>query len=226
MEDRGEVLYELSPKFDFIYELTMPSGKKMKGAFRTLLITLVIRIVIFLLKGTIMEINKPVVSEIFSVTSIVFTIALIVAIIAFAVRVAIQIAEYKGIKYKFYKNCLMVENNFLNQTKKTIEYTNIKEVEIRRNITDRLLNYGIIIIYTNADKSSGSATVIYAIKNAQEVYNNIESLIHNGNIISSPIKSSNGNHNAEIELQNAMNRNETYSDIEATSDVNPLNKNN
>ena len=30
MEDKGEVLYELSPKFDFLYELTMPTGKKMK----------------------------------------------------------------------------------------------------------------------------------------------------------------------------------------------------
>ena len=33
MEDKGEVLYELGPKFDFFYEMTMPTGKKMRSSF-------------------------------------------------------------------------------------------------------------------------------------------------------------------------------------------------
>ena len=93
-----------------------------------------------------------------------------------------QSLEYKGIKYYFYKNCMVYENNFLNQTRKTIEYSNIREVEIRRTLTDRMLNYGVIIIYTNAEKAYGSsATVIYAIKDIEKHYNNIERIIHNGN---------------------------------------------
>ena len=99
-----------------------------------------------------------------------------------------QVLEYKGIKYTFYKNCMVYENNFLNQTKKTIEYSNIREIEIRRTLLDRMLNYGVIIIYTNAEKAYGSATVIYAVKDIEKHYNNIESIVHNGNIMNNPIK--------------------------------------
>ena len=33
MEQKGEVLYEISPKFEFLYELTTPMGRKMKSSF-------------------------------------------------------------------------------------------------------------------------------------------------------------------------------------------------
>ena len=106
---------------------------------------------------------------------------MIFSILLFIARIVVQSLEYKGIKYKFYENCLTVENNFLNQTRKTIEYTNVKEIEIRRTLLDRIINYGIIIIYTNAEKSYSSATIIYAVKNIQEHYNKIEHLIHKDN---------------------------------------------
>ena len=32
MEDKGEVLYEIGPKFNFFYELTMPTGRRLKSA--------------------------------------------------------------------------------------------------------------------------------------------------------------------------------------------------
>ena len=35
---------------------------------------------------------------------------------------------------------MVYENDFLSQTKKTIEYSNIREVEIRRTVTDRIMN--------------------------------------------------------------------------------------
>ena len=75
---------------------------------------------------------------------------------------------------------MISQNSFWNQTRKTIDYINIREVEIRRSIIDRIMGYGIIIIYTNADKAYGSATVLYAIKDTQKHYDEIEKIIYKG----------------------------------------------
>ncbi len=226
MEDKGEVLYELSPKFDFIYELTMPTGRKMKSALAIVIVSIILNIILALGKGYILDGNNVKMLNVFNIVKIVCIILLIFTSLVFILRVVMQVLEYKGIKYKFYKNCLIFENNFLSQTKKTIEYSNIREVEIRRTVIDRILNYGVIIIYTNAEKAFGSATVLYSIKNTQEHYNNIESIIHNGSVLSSPIKTGDFNQDfkEETNLKNAMNRTETYTESNAVSDKNPLNK--
>ncbi len=181
MEDKGEVLYEIGPKFDFLYELTSPTGKKMKSSLMVVLIITILKIITACSKGTIMSLNDGMFKNMYSTISIILWILVIFSIIMFVLRIVFQVLEYRGIKYKFYNECLTIENTFLNQTKKTIEYSNIKEVEIRRTIMDRILNYGIIIIYTNAEKSYGSATIIYAVKNTQQHYEKIEELIHNSN---------------------------------------------
>ena len=227
MEDKGEVLYELSPKFDFLYELTMPTGKKMKSSFMAVVISLVITVVFEFLKSVAMDANNQNFLSIVKVLFVVGLVFLLFSILMFIVRIVMQSLEYKGIKYTFYKECLVYENNFLNQTKKTIEYSNIREIEIRRTLIDRILNYGVIIIYTNAEKGYGSATVIYAVKDIERHYNNIENIVHNGNVISSPIRSGDANvdFQNEVNLQNAMTRNENYNETTAASDVNPLDKN-
>lgn len=226
MEDRGEVLYELSPKFDFLYELTMPTGKKMKSAIVGAIIAAIINIILLVFRNDILSMNNTTYSLMYKACATICLIIMIFMILMAIARVILQSLEYKGIKYRFYKDCLVFENSFLNQTRKTIEYSNIKEIEIRKTIMDRILNYGVIIIYTNADKGFGSATILYAIKNTEEHYNNIESIVHNGKIISSPIKSEDSNKNLkeEINLQNAMNRNEIYTESNAQSDNNPLEK--
>ena len=139
----------------------------------------------------------------------------------YAEAVVKAVSEYKGIKYKFYKDCLVCENTFLSQTKKTIEYSNIREVEIRRTFLDRIMNFGVIIIYTNADKTFGSATVLYAVKNTVEKYNNIESLIHNKNISSGPIKVENEKIDNEISNTNPV---EEYTQ-DASNDIDPISEN-
>lgn len=226
MEDRGEVLYELSPKFDFLYELTMPTGKKMKSAIVGAIIAAIINIILLVFRKDILSLDNMSYNMIYKACSIICLIILIFMVLIAIARIVMQSLEYKGIKYTFYKDCLVFENTFLNQTRKTIEYSNIKEIEIRKTIIDRILNYGVIIIYTNADKGFGSATILYAIKNTEEHYNNIESLVHSGKVISSPIKSEDSNKNLkeEEDLQNAMNRNEIYTESNAKSDNNPLQK--
>lgn len=181
MDDRGEVLYEIGPKFDLLYELTSPTGKKIKSSLVFMIISIAIKIITMCFKQSIIELSNQMASNTYNVLSIILWIIMIFSILLFIARIVVQSLEYKGIKYKFYENCLTVENNFLNQTRKTIEYTNVKEIEIRRTLLDRIINYGIIIIYTNAEKSYSSATIIYAVKNIQEHYNKIEHLIHKDN---------------------------------------------
>ena len=224
MEEKGELLYELKPKFDFIYEMFMPTGRKMKSALMSTILAIIIKIVLIMAGNYVESLNNEMFVMMYNICNIIIDIAIVFSIILFIVRVIFQVLEYKGISYKFYKDCIIFENTFLNQTRKTIEYSNIREVEIRRTIFDRILNYGVIIIYTNAEKGTGSATVIYAIKDTQLHYNNIESIIHNGNIVSSPIIEDT-TRNQEIDLQNAMSKNETYNEINAESDIDPLNKN-
>ncbi len=224
MEEKGELLYELKPKFDFIYEMFMPTGRKMKSALMSTILAIIIKIVLIMAGNYVESLNNEMFVMMYNICNIIIDIAIVFSIILFIVRVIFQVLEYKGISYKFYKDCIIFENTFLNQTRKTIEYSNIREVEIRRTIFDRILNYGVIIIYTNAEKGTGSATVIYAIKDTQLHYNNIESIIHNGNIVSSPIIEDT-TRNQEIDLQNAMSKNETYNEINAESDIDPLDKN-
>ncbi|MBO5477053.1 MAG: PH domain-containing protein [Clostridia bacterium] len=225
MEEKGEILYEIKPKFDFLYELMMPTGKKMKSALISVIISIILKVILTLAKDQILAMNNGFFTNVYNVTNIILIIAIAFSILLFIARIVMQVLEYNGMSYKFYNNCMIFENNFLNQTRKTIEYADIKEVEIRRTIMDRIMNYGVIIIYTSAEKSYGSATILYSIKNTQEHYNNIESLIHSGKIISSPIKSE--NHDAfkeQLNLQNAMAKTEEYNESNALSDVNPLNK--
>ena len=201
MEEKGEVLYELGPKFDFFYELTMPTGKKMKSSFIAVLISLIITVIFEFLKKVAMDSNNQNILSIVKVLFIVGLVFLLFSILVFVVRIVMQSLEYKGIKYTFYKECLVYENSFLNQTKKTIEYSNIREIEIRRTLIDRMLNYGVIIIYTNAEKGHGSATVIYAVKDIEKHYSNIERIVHNGNTINNPIKAGNVTKNFETHDQ-------------------------
>ncbi len=182
MENKDEILYQLKPNYDFIYEMTMPTGKKVRGKIFVAILALVLMIVIIVSKKYVIGLNNDIAMKGYNVVLVLSIIFFIISLIAIAVRIVAQIYEYKGMTYSFYNNHMVVENNFLNQSKKTIEYNNIKEIEIRKNITDRMLKYGIIIIHTNADKARGSATVIYAIKNIDEHYAKIESIIHNGKL--------------------------------------------
>ena len=180
MEDKGEVLYELKPTFNFIYELTMPTGRKIRSALMSIILAVAIKIILLFVKSYILGFNNEMINTIYNVCSGVMIIVIVVTIILFIARIIFQIFEYKGMSYKFYEDCMISQNSFLNQTRKTIDYINIREVEIRRSIIDRIIGYGIIIIYTNADKAYGSATVLYAIKDTQKHYDEIEKIIYKG----------------------------------------------
>ena len=58
MEDKGEVLYELKPTFNFIYELTMPTGRKIRSALMSIILAIAIKIILLFVKSYILGFNN------------------------------------------------------------------------------------------------------------------------------------------------------------------------
>lgn len=180
MEDSREIKYKIIPEFNFVYELGMPTGRKIRTSFSMLLIFLIVTILV-LLKGNILDIaNNEVLNKIdIHKYLIIFCIILdIITLIRFFVIVVFQRLQYKHVTYTFYEDMMTYEDDFLNQHKKNIKYKNIKEIEIRRTIWDRILNYGIMVIYTNADNYKNNGLVIYSIKYPKRHYEIIDRLVH------------------------------------------------
>lgn len=175
-----EVIYELSPKFNMLYELFMPTGRKIKSTL--LFIIAVFFMDIYLLFGAKgMNVGSIVVfgnMTILAILKIIFFTLILVLILKLVFHIVIQSMQYKHITYRFYSTHMVYEDDFLNQHRKNIEYSNIKEVEIRRTIMDRILGFGVIIIYTNAENSRSNGLVIYGLKNPRESYDIIDDIIH------------------------------------------------
>lgn len=182
MEERKneEVLYKLSPRFSFIYELFMPTGRKIKSTIGIMIIMFIITIFLFVSEPNINATDMVMFGDmsIMSLLKNICIIADILLIVKLAFHIIIQAMQYKHITYTFYKTHMVYEDDFLNQHRKNIEYSNIKEVEIRRTIFDRILGYGVIVIYTNAENSRNNGLVIYAIKNPKYSYEIIDSIVH------------------------------------------------
>ena len=112
---------------------------------------------------------------------------------------------------------MIYEDDFLNQHRKNIEYKNIKEVEIRRTIWDRMLNFGIMVIYTNADNDRNNGLVIYSVKDPKAHYNVIDGLIHKKK------ENESRNLNEEISVLNNYNANTVQNDVDKNNMQNQSN---
>lgn len=179
MNDEKEVLeprYVIKPRFSFLYELIMPTGRKIKNSLLIFLGIIILYAVLMICKDAI-ELDKMFSGfDINAVLNMIFLVLLIVMGIKTAIHIIFQVLQYKYLSYSFFDDHMIYEDSFLNQHRKTIQYSNIKEVEIRRTITDRILGYGIIVIYTNAENSN-NGLVIYSIKNPQECYDRIQNIL-------------------------------------------------
>lgn len=174
-----EIVHEIIPKFNFLYELGMPTGKKIKSTL-FLLFIFIVGYIVLLLNKDIMITNEGIYNsvDIVSILNIVLMVGIVFTIIKLIVHIVFQTMQYKNIKYTFYNDHMTYEDSFLNQHKKNIEYANVKEVEIRRSIWDRILGYGIIVIYTNAENEYSNGLVIFSIKNPKQHYDIIDNLVH------------------------------------------------
>lgn len=178
MENK-EVKYTLKPKFNFLYEFFMPLGAKFRRDLLVIVALIVAAIFICLFGNNLME-SAAVFNGInlIEVFKWILIIALVVFSIKFIADLVLRSLQYKYISYKFYDDSLVYEDTFLNQQAKTIRYENIKEIELRRTIWDRIMGYGILIISTNAEGKRSAGMVIYAIKNIDEAYEKIDKLVY------------------------------------------------
>jgi uncharacterized membrane protein YdbT with pleckstrin-like domain len=180
MEER-ESIYQVKPSFNFIYEMFMPTGRKIKY---TLVILILVIICYFFINIALssdkidMELIQKSSVDIYNIFNNVSIVIIAVLALKLIVHLVIQMWQYSSIKYTFYDDYLEYEDSFLNQHKKTLRYDNIKEIEIRRTIWDRINGYGIIVIYTNAEKSSSNGLILYSIKDPLKTYNKIDEIIH------------------------------------------------
>ena len=110
--------------------------------------------------------------------------------------------QYEHISYKFYETYMVYEDDFLNQHKKNILYSNVKEVEIRRTVWDRILGMGVIVIYTNAENKRNNGLVVYALNNPKEDYEFIDKLINRYRVNSSVKSNVESRNESKIEIEN------------------------
>ncbi|MDD3304429.1 MAG: PH domain-containing protein [Clostridia bacterium] len=181
MEENNEenVLYEIKPDFNFLYEIFMPTGRKIKSTIIVIFI-LILLTLILVFNGASMDTFSIRITQdltLFDLLKYIGFIALGICVVKLIVHIVIQNMQYKHISYKFYEDHMVYEDNFLNQHRKNIEYTNVKEIEIRRTIWDRILGYGVIIIYTNAENKR-NGLVIYALHDPQKSYDIIYEIVH------------------------------------------------
>lgn len=178
--ENEKLLREIKPKFNFVYELFMPTGRKMKSALVMSVIAIIITIIVSLNKGSMVDFSTVVIGTFSMIDILMFFCWFMIAfsIIKFFVHFTFQKMQYDHIGYKFYESYMVYEDDFLNQHKKNILYSNIKEVEIRRTIWDRILGMGVVVIYTNAENRRNNGLVVYALDNPKEDYEFIDKIVN------------------------------------------------
>jgi len=180
MEEK-ESLYKVKPNFNFVYEMFMPTGRKIKYTLMVLILVIICYFTISIALGSndiTAEILQNPNIDIYSIFNNISIIIISLLVLKLVVHLVVQIMQYNAIKYTFYEEYLEYEDSFLNQHKKSLRYDNVKEIEIRRTIWDRINGYGIIIIYSNAEKSSSNGLILYSIKDPVKTYNTIDEIIH------------------------------------------------
>jgi membrane protein YdbS with pleckstrin-like domain len=176
-------LLTIKPNFNFIYELFMPTGKKITSTFSMAVIFLITTILVSNYGGSVEITNFNITNDfkILDALSMFCYIILGLSILKLIFHIVFQKLQYNHITYTFYKDHMTYIDDFLNQHRKNIQYKNVKEVEIRRTIWDRILRYGIIVIYTNAENDNSNGLVVYGIKNPDLYYEKIDKIVHSGN---------------------------------------------
>lgn len=173
----NEVIYEFKPKYNLLYELLMPTGKKVRKFIVAILLCIIIYICINTFAYGLFT-NEIVGSfDIADILSILFIILGVLSLIALIIQIIFYHFEYKNISYKFYEDHIEYEDKFLNQQLKNIKYKDIKEIEIRRSIWDRIMGYSVLIVYTNADNSRRNGLIIYSVRYIDKYYDKLNELI-------------------------------------------------
>lgn len=179
MENTDDILYKIKPKFNLIYELLMPTGRKIQRTIMMLIIFIGIVIILNISDNNLDFFNTNILKyNVGYLINIVTIIVIVALLIKLALHIIFQMLQYKFMSYTFYYDHMTYEDDFLNQHKKNIRYNNVKEVEIKRTVFDRIIGYGIIVIYTNAENGKRNGLIIYSVKNPKEHYQKIYDIIY------------------------------------------------
>ncbi|MEG1141328.1 MAG: PH domain-containing protein [Clostridia bacterium] len=166
-------MYEIKKSYNFIYELFSKRGYNL----RKFIVALFTFIFIFFIYNIYK--NDIKISTSFIPLILYGLIGINSIVILFSVL--LKFIQYRSTAYRFYDTHMEYEDSFLNKEKTTLSYINIKEMELKRNVFDRIMNYGTISIYTNAEKSEDQGIILESIKRPQEVYDNIDKIVHKTN---------------------------------------------
>ena len=113
---------------------------------------------------------------------IVGIIIALVFFLVFALLMGIKVAfnkkQYDNYSYSFYKTKVIYRDSFLNVSEKEVKYKYIREVAMRQTFIQRYFDLGNIVLFTNAETGLGNGIFIPNVKNVQDIYRNIKSIIN------------------------------------------------
>ena len=173
-----EIKLKLKPRFNFFYEVFMPLGIKFRADIIAIVAGIIILLAINLAGKDLMADTAILGFNLIDALNVVCIVLLGLFALKLIFDIVLKVLQYKNMSYTFYDDNLVYEDNFLNQQKKIIKYENIKEVEVRRTIFDRIMGYGIIIISTNAEGNFRSGLIVYGVEHPNEIYEQINDLVH------------------------------------------------
>ena len=159
-----EIKLKLKPRFNFFYELFMPLGIKFRADIIAIIAGIIILLAVNLAGKDLMADTAILGFNLIDALNVVCIALLGLFALKLIFDIVLKVLQYKNMSYTFYDDNLVYEDNFLNQQKKIIKYENIKEVEVRRTIFDRIMGYGIIIISTNAEGNFRSGLIVYGVE--------------------------------------------------------------
>ena len=107
----------------------------------------------------------------------IFVISFGLLAVILGITTLINKKQYDNYSYDFYKTKVVYKDSFLNVSEKEVKYKYIREVTMRQTFIQRFFNLGNIILFTNAETGFGNGINIVNVKDVQDVYKSIKSVI-------------------------------------------------
>lgn len=152
-----EIQLKVKPTYSFGY-MVLPS-------------LIVYSIVIIVFSGMLCALNVI-------IGLIFFVICFLILALILGIKALITKKQYDNYTYDFYKTKVIFKDSFLNLSEKEVKYSNIREATMYQTFVKRWFNLGNIILFTNAETGFGNGICIVNVKDVQNVYKEIKSIIN------------------------------------------------
>lgn len=108
---------------------------------------------------------------------IIFAIGFGMLAVILGIKTLLNKKQYDSYSYDFYKTKVVYKDSFLNVSEKEVKYKYVREVTMRQTFIQRFFNLGNIILFTNAETGFGNGINIINVKDVQDIYKKIKSVI-------------------------------------------------